>query len=86
MILPGVVIEPAGTESRVKSCGKVQVSFCSQVSDRMRGDGHTLHQERFRWEIRKQPSEKVVGHWHHCAGRGSGHHPWRCTRNVEIQH
>ena len=46
-------------------CGEVGVGlFFSGNSDRMRGNGLKLCQGRFRLDIGKNSSPKVVMHWH----------------------
>jgi len=56
-------------------------------SNRMRGNSLKLSQRKFRLDIREKNSpERAVMQWHSCTGKWWGHHPWRCSRNVEMWH
>ncbi|KAK4825363.1 hypothetical protein QYF61_026882 [Mycteria americana] len=65
-------------------CREVGVGLFSQVtSDRTRGNGLKLHQERFRLDIRKN---SVLKGWSSigtsCPGKWLSRHPWRYLKDV----
>jgi len=35
-------------------------------------------------DVRRYFLGRVVMHWHSCPGRWWGHHPWRCSRTMEM--
>ena len=53
--------------------------------DRMGGDGLELHHGMVRLGIRNNFFfETAVMQWHSCPRRWWGHHPWRCSRTMEM--
>lgn len=66
-------------------CGKARVGLFSFVTrDRMNGNGLKLCQRRFRLAIGKTSLKEWLGTATGCPGRRWSHHPWRCSRNIQI--